>query len=320
MLDWRQDKNLWLCYKEGVKLTSQWVQDSNQKWYYLDDNGIMATGWKEINGFFYYLNPVQNVDKSLSQGQMLTGWIQDGVWYYLCPNKIVNYGIEYPQGSMITDFYQIDGKWYFFLKESNSSEGEYKGQMVTGTKTINGKDYTFNNDGSLKEDEYILSANGAKFIGSWEGFWSQAQYDPYYPNDKRYITIGFGTTYEAMPSAFNLDNPLNTSCTVEEATTWLQAEAQTCGEAIKSKLDDNNVSLSVNAIDSLISFSYNCGTGALFNSTLWRNILNGITDRDTISTNFYAYSKANGVTSQGLLKRRQSEVALYFDADYTGNN
>lgn len=274
-------------------LMNQW------KWCIIDSNNKVVKGWYQDDSNWYFMN---------DEGVMQTDWIQDkdGSWYYMNSSGIMQVG-----------WIQLKGIWYYLEKNSNGSMGR---AYMNCTSTIDGKEYNFDNNCHMIENEYILSSNGAKFIGSWEGFWNQAKYDPYYPNDKRYITLGFGTTYEAMPSVFNSDNPLNTTCTVEEATNYLQIEAQKCAESIKEKLDNNNITLSVNSMDALISFSYNCGSNSLFNSTLWRNICNGVTDRNIISSNFCAYSKANGVTSQGLLKRRKSEVSLYFDSDYTGNN
>ena len=47
----------------------------NGKWYYLNENGDMAAGWIFVNGRWYYLN---------ADGDMAIGWILvNGVWYYL---------------------------------------------------------------------------------------------------------------------------------------------------------------------------------------------------------------------------------------------
>jgi GH24 family phage-related lysozyme (muramidase) len=85
-------------------------------------------------------------------------------------------------------------------------------------------------------------------------------------------------------------------------------------------LDANNITLSECQIDSLISMAYNIGQNSLINSTLFKNILNGVTDENTIRSNFEAWSKCNGVVWQGLKKRRDSEADLYLNGDYTGNN
>ena len=38
----------WSYYKDGTKQTG-WLLDDNF-WYYMDQTGLMQTGWKEING------------------------------------------------------------------------------------------------------------------------------------------------------------------------------------------------------------------------------------------------------------------------------
>jgi glucan-binding YG repeat protein len=41
--------------------------------------GAMKTGWQNIGGTWYYLNPISNG----AMGAMKTGWIDDnGTWYY----------------------------------------------------------------------------------------------------------------------------------------------------------------------------------------------------------------------------------------------
>jgi lysozyme len=265
-------------------------------------DGKVIKGWyKDTNGLWYHLNE--------ETGVLDTGWFQDKDqrWYYL----------DEKNGDLKTGWIQLKSIWYYLEPNSNGYMGEC---YISRTATIDGKEYSFDQSGHLIEDDYILSDKGADFIGSWEGFWSQAQYDPYYPNDKRYITIGYGTTYSAMPSAFNSDNPLNTTCTTEDARKWLQEEAQACAKSIKAKLDENNIDLSVNEMDACISFAYNCGVSALLSSTFFKNVVSGIKNPTTITTNLQAWSKANGVTSQGLYKRRTSEAQLFLNGDYSGNN
>ncbi|MDV3426673.1 MAG: glycoside hydrolase family protein [Bacillota bacterium] len=275
-----------------------------------DDNKLL-TGWVKVGNYWYLFD---------ANGVMLTGWYKDSnsKWYYL--NEATTE--TFPQGSMVTGWKQIDNNWYYFFDSTNESQAEYIGTTVCScTKTLSdGKTYTFNEKGVWIPTINLLSDKGADFIGSWEGFWKQAQYDPYYPNDKRYITIGYGTTFSAIPSAFNIDNPLNTTCTVEQAREWLEEEAQSCSKTIKADLDNKGITLNQNQLDALISFAYNCGAGALLGSTLYKNICNGLTDANTITSNFQAWSKANGATSPGLLKRRTSEAALYLSGDYQGNN
>ena len=65
-----------------------WLSDSDGNKYYMDmSNGKMSTGWKQIDGSWYYFN---------SNGHMMTGWIQlenesddpemTHSWYYFDTN------------------------------------------------------------------------------------------------------------------------------------------------------------------------------------------------------------------------------------------
>ena len=53
--------------------------DSNGKYYYIGNDGIMKTGWQQIDGQWYYMDQT---------GVMQTGWFksEDGKWYFLYPN------------------------------------------------------------------------------------------------------------------------------------------------------------------------------------------------------------------------------------------
>lgn len=93
----------WCVEDDSGNILKGWYQDKgNGNWYYLKDNGTMATGWlKDKDGRWYYLD---------SSGVMQTGWLQDkGKWYYL--NTVSNgyKGEMYSNGS-----YDIDGKSYIF--------------------------------------------------------------------------------------------------------------------------------------------------------------------------------------------------------------
>ena len=263
---------------------STWKQKTI--WQLVNDDGSLVTGWVKIGDYWYYMD---------SAGTMYQEkWLQDNSkWYYLDDN----------------------------------------GRMVTGWQKIKNKDYCFANDGSLyvsctTPDGYevdengvwqdsLLSDAGAEFIGSWEGLFLKAYEDPYYPGNQNWWTIGYGTTYAVTPSAF--PNGLDSTCTKEQAIKWLKDEAKNCAETIKFALDSANVALNQNELDACISFAYNCGTGALLSSTFWKNVIAGVRN-ETLRTNLCAWSKANGVTSAGMLKRRNSEADLFLNADYTGNN
>ena len=59
----------------------------------------------------------------------------------------------------------------------------------------------------------------------------------------------------------------------------------------------------------LVSFAYNCGSGALETSTLRRKLNAG--DRQGAADQFLRWDRAGGGVMAGLTKRRQQERALF---------
>lgn len=66
----------------GQPLKNQWFYDSpSAKWYCLDSEGFVKTGWAQMGPSWYYFN---------ANGSMATGWvIYDGKYYYLDENGIM---------------------------------------------------------------------------------------------------------------------------------------------------------------------------------------------------------------------------------------
>lgn len=79
----------------------------------------------------------------------------------------------------------------------------------------------------------------------------------------------------------------------------------------RSYSDLNNIltcpQLNQNQFDALVSFNFNlgCGAGANIAENLNRNDFKGATERMKL------YVKAGGVTLEGLVRRRNAEVALF---------
>lgn len=106
---------------DGTVKTKNWVLDTNKKWYYFDETGLMKTGWIFDSGKWYYLN---------SSGEMTTNWQRvDNKWYYLDSN-----------GAMRTGWISQNSKWYY-LKSS--------GEMATGWVMDSGKWYFLNSNGEM---------------------------------------------------------------------------------------------------------------------------------------------------------------------------
>lgn len=100
----------WYRYADGTYPKSQWTQlpwNGVNTWYYFDDQGYMATGWKQDGNHIYYLHPIADGNR----GYMYTGW------------------------------HLIDGKWYYF----HTTSGSPLGAMAVSTTTPDG--YTVGADG-----------------------------------------------------------------------------------------------------------------------------------------------------------------------------
>jgi hypothetical protein len=68
-----------------------------------------------------------------------------------------------------------------------------------------------------------------------------------------------------------------------------------------------NVRFGIN--DALVSFSYNCGSGALAKSTLLKCVNAG--DFQGAARQFVMWNKSQGVIVLGLVRRRTAEAALF---------
>jgi GH24 family phage-related lysozyme (muramidase) len=259
------------------------------QWCLVGDNDVLLIGWQNVGDFWYYLKP---------NGSMATGWIQDNdKWYYL--NE---------KGQMLTGWHQdSNGKWYYLYETTDSNKAEYKGAMaVSCTITINNKSYTFNEDGSMVENSLVSEA-GIDFIKSWEGF-----YPVPYTDCVGVLTLGYGMTGDEITGLTSITEP-EASAMLKD---WINRKY---ANIVKDDLDAKCVTLAQNEFDALISFAYNCGTGALLNSTLYKNVVAGVIDSSTITADFQAWSNGGGRRIEGLYRRRTKEAAMFLNADYTGN-
>lgn len=86
--------NTYAFYSTGLMRTG-WYYDSGC--LYFNPSGHMVTGWEEVSGYWYYLDP-ENGSRMCSDS-----WKEiDGRYFYF-----------YPYGNMATGWIQIEGKWYF---------------------------------------------------------------------------------------------------------------------------------------------------------------------------------------------------------------
>ena len=127
---WLNDGNdLYYFYSTGEMATGL-INLGNDSVYYLDPSqGNLVTGWKKIDGYWYYFN--KEAKGIREKGFMQTGWLYDnGSWYYF-----------YGNGQMATGFINLGEGYYYYLDESDTSS---IGIMKTGWQKINGAWFYFN--------------------------------------------------------------------------------------------------------------------------------------------------------------------------------
>ena len=140
---WILEGENWKYYNsEGLEYKG-WL--SKDKWYYLNEDGIMQTGWKLINGKWYKFD---------NSGVMKDKWYKEGnAWYYL------------EGGAMQTGWRVINEKWYKFDNSGVMKDNWYKegntwyyledGAMQTGWKLINNNWYLFNESGKMLTNKIV---------------------------------------------------------------------------------------------------------------------------------------------------------------------
>jgi lysozyme len=243
---------------------------SNWKWCVQGPDGKPVKGWYEDNNTWYYLN---------DEGIMQTGWIRD-----------------------------TDEKWYYLEPLSNGNMGA---MYCDGTYIIDGKSYSFDSSGAWIENDVLVSDALINFIKSWEGFPKEGR--KYY-DEVGVLTQGYGMTGDEIKK-------LPDQITEEQATSMLKDLIDNkYAPVIKADLDSRGIVLNQNEFDALVSFAYNCGIDGLINqSTLYKNVIAGVRNSATITSNFQAWSNGGGRRIEGLYRRRTKEAKMFLNADYTGN-
>ena len=140
------------------------------------------------------------------------------------------------------------------------------------------------------------SNNGYNLIKTNEGFRANAYQDP-----AGVWTIGWGT---AATSGVDIHKGM--IVTKEQAQTFLEHEVVKIENQINKNL---KVVINQNQFDALVDFCYNLGTGALFGSTLWRDVQAG--NFAGAGMEFHKWNHAGGVVLAGLTKRRMEESKLF---------
>ena len=110
---WIKDgKGWWYRKTDGTWPHDEWCELEflgRKDWYYFDKNGYVVSGWLKWNESSYYLNPISNG----WFGRMETGWKNiDGKWYFFEPVSGRNKGYLFVN-TVTPDGYKVDsnGVW-----------------------------------------------------------------------------------------------------------------------------------------------------------------------------------------------------------------
>ena len=118
-------------------------------------------------------------------------------------------------------------------------------------------------------------------------------------------TIGYGHT-TGVKSGMKI--------TKTQAVNYLKQDLSIYEKAVT---DYVKVPLNQNQFDALVSFSFNCGVGALKTSTLLQKL--NSSDYNGAANEFPRWNKSNGKVLNGLVRRRQEEKELFLKTNYLSN-
>lgn len=104
----------------GTQVTNGWLEDpeGSNRWYYLE-NGVKQTGWKKIDGLWYYFYNATDTS-STNYGLMAIGIIpMDSFYYYFDDWGAMQHGWRYMQVSG----WDTSSYWRFWGYPGNSNTG-----------------------------------------------------------------------------------------------------------------------------------------------------------------------------------------------------
>jgi glucan-binding YG repeat protein len=163
---WINDGTDWYFanYNSGTLKANEWYL-YNYRWYFLDDEAVMATGTNYINGkrYSFYSDGILQTNSwgrdesgwfyTTSSGEFHSGWLFYGSkWYFL----------DYDDNRMATGNWEIDGIPYYFDKNgimqnsgwaydgSDWYYATYSGALKTGWFNYGGRWYYLDSYGTMQ--------------------------------------------------------------------------------------------------------------------------------------------------------------------------
>ena len=142
-----------------------------------------------------------------------------------------------------------------------------------------------------------VSQNGINLIKKWEGCRLSA-----YKCPSGVVTIGYGTT-NAVSGIIGKTITMGMTITQQQAEDWLRKTVNARYVPNVRKYQ-NTYHFNQNEFDALVSFCYNLGS-------IDGLVSNGKLSKDKIPQTMLLYNKAGGKVCNGLVNRRNDEVALF---------
>jgi lysozyme len=168
---------------------------------------------------------------------------------------------------------------------------------AAGTVSKNG------NSRFLKPQEFCVTEAAREIINSWEGWRSQQ-----YFCSAGVSTIGWGSTRWFDGGGVPIGATVNAAQARQLQDRDLEKFVSDIAQAV-------NVPLTENQLAALTSWQYNTGAIGAKQCGL-RDAINRSAGNAAIVHEFRRWNKADGVISQGLVNRRESEVALWEGRDW----
>ena len=141
------------------------------------------------------------------------------------------------------------------------------------------------------------SQKGIDLIKRYEGLVTHSYFCP-----AGYLTIGYGHVKGVKKGD---------AVTEAQAENLLKQDLTTFEQGLCKMLNAEELNVTQNQFDALISFAFNLGLSALAGSTLWRLFTHG--DIQGAANEFPKWIYAGGKPLEGLKRRRQAERELFLE-------
>ena len=145
---------------EAVKKTG--FVKSYGRWYYLEENGKKAKGFKEIDGKLYYFsnNPMNKYETN----EQVRGQLVRPKFYISFPNRAEDnptYYFDAETGAAVTNqFVYADGHWYYFGND---------GKALLFDQVINGQHLYFDYEGKQVKGDFVTDYKGTRYYDENSG-------------------------------------------------------------------------------------------------------------------------------------------------------